>query len=65
VLAKVGFFAIILKYLKLILLGIVAAGGAIWRRITGRRKTQDDAPVADPVPEPEPSPVPTEGAPVE
>jgi uncharacterized membrane-anchored protein len=65
VLAKVGFFAIILKYIKLIVLALVAAGGAVWRRITGRKKAEDDAPAADPVAEPEPSPVPAEGEPVQ
>jgi uncharacterized membrane-anchored protein len=41
VLAKVGFFALILKNIKLVLLAIVGAGGAIWRFITGRRKKED------------------------
>lgn len=43
VLAKVGFFAILLKYLKLIIAGVVLAGGAIWRFITGRRKQKEMA----------------------
>jgi uncharacterized membrane-anchored protein len=42
VLAKVGFFAIILKNIKLIILGIAAAGGGIWRFITGRRKKKEE-----------------------
>jgi uncharacterized membrane-anchored protein len=41
VLAKVGFFAGILKFWKLIVLGIVAVGGAIWRFMTGRKKDDD------------------------
>ncbi|RYY64545.1 MAG: DUF2167 domain-containing protein [Chitinophagaceae bacterium] len=62
VLAKVGFFAIILKYIKLIVLGLVAIVGGIWRRITGRKK-EDDGPIAyDPAPDPSPAPEP---APVE
>lgn len=40
VLAKVGFFALFLKYIKLIFAGLVLVGGAIWRFITGRRKKQ-------------------------
>ena len=42
VLAKVGFFAVILKFLKFIVLGVVVAGGAIWRFITGRRKKKEE-----------------------
>jgi uncharacterized membrane-anchored protein len=42
VLAKVGFFAIIMKFLKFIILGIAIAGGAIWKFITGRKKKEDD-----------------------
>jgi len=38
VLAKVGFFALLLKSWKLILLGIAGLGGAIWRFLTGRKK---------------------------
>lgn len=41
VLAKVGFFAVILKFLKFIVIGVVAVGGAIWRFITGRKKTEE------------------------
>ncbi|RYZ20776.1 MAG: DUF2167 domain-containing protein [Chitinophagaceae bacterium] len=57
VLAKVGFFAIILKYLKLIIVGIVAIAGGIWKRITGRKK--DDGTEQAPT-EPEPTPAETE-----
>jgi len=42
VLAKVGFFAIILKYLKLILLGIVAAGGAIFKFFKRKKKPEEE-----------------------
>lgn len=38
VLAKAGFFALLLKFWKLIVLGFAAAGGAIWRFLTGRKK---------------------------
>lgn len=38
VLAKVGFFAVLLKFGKFIFLGIALAGGAIWRFITGKKK---------------------------
>jgi len=41
ILAKVGLWAIIAKFFKFIILGIVAAGGAIWRFITGRKKQTD------------------------
>lgn len=43
VLAKVGFFAIILKYLKVIIIAIGAGATAIWRFITGRRKNRDES----------------------
>ena len=39
-LAKVGFFALILKNIKLIFIAIAAGGGALWRFITGRRKKE-------------------------
>jgi uncharacterized membrane-anchored protein len=42
VLAKVGFFALIVKNIKLIALGLVAVGGFLWRFITGRRKKQEE-----------------------
>jgi uncharacterized membrane-anchored protein len=50
VLAKVGFFALILKYIKIIIIAIGAAASAIWRFITGRRKKEEEyqpVPVAD------------------
>ena len=52
VLAKVGFFAVILKFLKFIILGVVAIGGGIWRFITGRRKKEEEF-----VYQPQPAPV--------
>jgi uncharacterized membrane-anchored protein len=42
ILAKVGFFAVILKFLKFIILGVAAIGGGIWRFITGRRKKEEE-----------------------
>ena len=42
VLAKVGFFALIIKNIKLVILGVVAVGGGIWRFITGRRKKEEE-----------------------
>lgn len=42
VLAKAGFFAVILKFLKFILIGLALVGGAIWRFITGRRKKEEE-----------------------
>jgi uncharacterized membrane-anchored protein len=41
-LAKVGFLALILKNIKLVILAIAAAGGGIWRFITGRKKKQEE-----------------------
>jgi uncharacterized membrane-anchored protein len=38
VLAKVGFFAVIAKFGKVIVLGLIAAGGAAFRFFTGRKK---------------------------
>ncbi|HUQ97651.1 MAG TPA: DUF2167 domain-containing protein [Chitinophagaceae bacterium] len=40
VLAKVGFFAIILKFLKVILLSIGGIGTAIWKFFKGRKKEE-------------------------
>jgi uncharacterized membrane-anchored protein len=42
VLAKVGFFAVILKFLKFILLGVALVGGAIWRFVSGRKKKEPE-----------------------
>jgi uncharacterized membrane-anchored protein len=44
VLAKAGFLALILKNIKLVVLGLIAFGGAAWRFITGRKKKEDDMP---------------------
>ena len=51
ILAKAGFFALILKNIKLVLLGLAAFGGGIWRFITGRRKKEEEF-----VYQPEPNP---------
>jgi len=40
ILAKVGFFALILKFWKLIAIGFAACGSAIWKFITGRRNKE-------------------------
>lgn len=44
VLAKAGIFALLLKNIKLILIGLAAAGAAAWKFISGRRK--NDTPSA-------------------
>lgn len=41
VLAKAGFLALILKNIKLVLLGLAAVGGGIWKFVTGRKKNDD------------------------
>lgn len=50
-LAKVGFFAVIMKFLKFIILGIAALGSAIWKFIKSRKKEEPalayEAPQAD------------------
>jgi len=38
ILAKIGFFAVLLKFWKLIALGVVAAAGGVWKFISGRKK---------------------------
>lgn len=48
VLAKAGLFALLLKNIKLVLLALAAAGGGIWRFITGRRKKKEEPPPAAP-----------------
>ncbi len=40
ILAKVGFFALLVKFWKLIALAVVGAGSAIWRFVTGRKKEE-------------------------
>jgi uncharacterized membrane-anchored protein len=42
VLAKVGFFAVIMKFLKFIIIGLGLIGGAIWRFVTGRKKKEEE-----------------------
>jgi uncharacterized membrane-anchored protein len=42
VLAKAGFLALLLKNIKLVAIGVIAAGGAVWRFITGRRKKEEE-----------------------
>jgi uncharacterized membrane-anchored protein len=42
VLAKAGILAMILKNIKLVILGIAALGGGIWRFITGRRRKKEE-----------------------
>lgn len=51
VLAKAGFFAVIGKFLKFIIIGLGLAGGAVWRFIKGRRKKDEEF-----VYEPQPAP---------
>jgi uncharacterized membrane-anchored protein len=41
VLAKVGFFALFLKYIKLIIIAVGGGAAAVWRFITGRRKKEE------------------------
>ncbi|MBT33898.1 MAG: hypothetical protein CMO01_29905 [Thalassobius sp.] len=38
VLAKVGFFAVLAKFWKLILVGIASVGGGLWKMITGKKE---------------------------
>lgn len=52
VLAKVGFFAIILKYIKLIVLAITAGASAVWRFITGKKKKEEEFVSAPQIDEP-------------
>jgi uncharacterized membrane-anchored protein len=40
--AKVGFFAVIGKFLKFIVIGLGLLGAAIWRFITGRKKKEEE-----------------------
>jgi uncharacterized membrane-anchored protein len=42
ILLKTAAGAGILKFLKFIIIGIVAAGAAIWRWITGRKKKEEE-----------------------
>lgn len=51
ILAKVGFFAIILKNIKLIILGAGALFAGLWKWISGRRKKNDEYTPTTPEPE--------------
>jgi uncharacterized membrane-anchored protein len=51
VLAKVGFFALILKNIKLVIIALVAVGGGVWRFITGRKKKEEDPQELEPAAE--------------
>ena len=42
VLAKVGIFAFLAKFAKVIFFGAIAFGGAIWKFITGRRRREEE-----------------------
>lgn len=50
VLAKAGFFVVLLKSWKIIALAIAGAGGTIWRFITGKRKSEQFVPEQIPPP---------------
>ncbi|RPE09074.1 DUF2167 domain-containing protein [Chitinophaga lutea] len=50
VLAKVGFFAIIAKFGKFIVMGLIGVGAAAYKYITGRRRKEEEV-------QPEPAPV--------
>lgn len=51
VLAKVGFFAIIAKFGKFIVMGLIAGGAALYKFITGRRRKEEEL-QAQPLPAP-------------
>jgi uncharacterized membrane-anchored protein len=44
ILAKVGIFAVLAKFGKFIILGLIAGGAGIWRWITGRKKRDEAIP---------------------
>lgn len=48
VLAKVGLFALLLKNIKLVIIGLVAAGGAAWKFFGGKKKKEGGLPPAAP-----------------
>jgi uncharacterized membrane-anchored protein len=57
ILAKTAAGVGILKFLKFIIIGVVAAGGAIWRWVTGRKKKEEEfvyQPVTAPIDTEEP-----------
>ncbi|HZV70155.1 MAG TPA: DUF2167 domain-containing protein [Saprospiraceae bacterium] len=41
-LAKVGLFAVLAKFGKFIIIGLLAFGGAIWRKLSGRKKEREE-----------------------
>lgn len=47
VLAKVGFFALLAKFWKIIAIGVVAAASAVWKFISNRRANTPPAPPAE------------------
>lgn len=51
ILAKTAAGAGILKFLKFIIIGVIALGGAIWRFVTGRKKKEEEF-VYEPAPAP-------------
>jgi uncharacterized membrane-anchored protein len=54
VLAKAGIIALVLKNIKLVLFGLAAVGGGIWKFVTGRRRKEEELPVYESQkPEPE------------
>jgi uncharacterized membrane-anchored protein len=57
ILAKAGIFSLILKNIKLVLIGLVALAGVAWKFISGRRRKEEDlvtAPVTDRTPTDQP-----------
>jgi uncharacterized membrane-anchored protein len=42
VLAKAGFFAVIAKFGKVIIMALLAGGAALWRYLSGRKKEEED-----------------------
>ncbi len=44
ILAKVGIFAVLAKFGKFIIIGLIAGGAGIWRWITGRKKRDEAIP---------------------
>jgi uncharacterized membrane-anchored protein len=51
VLAKVGFFAILAKFGKFIVMGLIAGGAALYKFVTGRRRKEEELQAA-PLPAP-------------
>lgn len=47
VLAKVGFFAILAKFGKVIIVALIALGSAIWKFVTGRKNQEPETAAAD------------------